>query len=844
MILRPQHSPLLFLLCFLSPACAADTRDWLGQSLSTVIGQTEQITGQEIVYSSRLVKPDYLVTLKPTQIEPLQALRQVLAPYGLTIQARGLKYYVLKDKTIDSPSALIVVVTDDIGAHPIVDAALAVGDTNAKIEQLAPGTFRISNLSPGPQTLQASAPQYQAARRTARVIPGSTSRHNIEMVRRNETALEDIVVSTSRYNLTDGTMMDVVFDSSAIDSFPNVGGDPLRLTQRVPGTAFNSVSAKSHIRGGENSETLLVLNGLELTDPFHLRDYQSLFSAINHRTLESMQIYTGSFPARYEDTLSGVVNMTTHQPQQTQHELAVSFFNTSYVSSGLFADGSADWLVSARRGNLDLVVDTVNNALGEPNYIDLLTHVKYYFNEDTALSFDALIADDNVLVVAEALAEEREQSETDAHNTQVWATLDHHWTDQLSSKTMLAYNNFRNMRDALSNDPEGVVGNVIDHRTLRELRVKQDFLWQPAGSLLTHAGVLWRHGTSAYDYRASAQSEDFVAQLTGSTTEVSRQFLDEIRTNELSAYVSTRLQPSDAWTVEAGARWARQSHTPDGSTFSPRLNLLYQINKNNRLRLSMGRFFQTQKLYDLQIQDGITNFFPAQKSDHVIASYERTIKDRIDFRLEAYDKRLRTPRPRYENFLDPLATIPELAPDRIRLAPTASRAYGVEVSLSQEGDTPWNWWSSYSWSKATDTIDNQNVYRSWDQRHAFAGGFAYRNDRWNVSLSANLRSGWPTTLIELNERTVDTGANEVTPTLGQRNAARLGSFGSIDLHVARVFNTGDSKVTLFLNVVNLLSDKNPCCVEFDFDDEEAPFLTSETEYWLPMIPSLGLRWEF
>ncbi len=839
-----RYCQWLVLALALAPfARAAENQTYTGYRLSSVIKRTAETLDKEIVFSSRLVRPDYLATREPTQADPIDALKEVLSPYGLTLKKRAGKYYVLRDKGADKPRTLIVTVRDEFQLSPVHTATLSINDPQAEIDTIAPGTFSIKNLTPGPKTIAAIAPNYQVGSVTARVKPTGTSRHYINIVPQDETPLEDIIVSTSRYVLSENTVSSVDYDLDTLESFPNVGGDPIRLTQRVPGTAFNSVSAKTHIRGGENNETLLVLDGLELTDPFHLRDYQSLFSAINQRTLDGVQIYTGGFPARYGDILSGVVNMTTFQPQENRHELALSFFNTSYVTSGLFADGSAEWLLSARRGNLDLVVDTVNDALGEPQYVDLLSHLQYYFDEDTSVSFNAFVADDNVLVVSEALLEEREQSETDANNTQVWVALDRRWTDFVTSETIVANTRFENRRTAFSNDPEGVVGNVSDSRTLDEFRIKQDFSWQPSPRFRTNAGFQWKHGRATYDYSAESISEDALSDVIGLSGDVSRSFQGSFNSDEYSAYLSTRMQPSNEWTVELGARWARQDHTPDGSLFSPRLNLLYKINKSSRLRLSLGRFFQSQRLYELQVQDGVNGFFPAQKSDHIIASFEQTLRDNLIFRIEAYDKRLRTPRPRFENLFDPLATIPELSSDRVQVAPDSARAYGVEMSINRDGDGPWNWWSSYTYSKALDTIAGLEAPRNWDQRHAFSGGFSYRKNDWTVSLATNFRSGWPTTQLLLRESIDDEGALVATPTLGARNAARLGSFGSVDLHVAKTFNLRDSKITVSLDMLNLLSNKNECCIEFDVDDE-ASIVTSEVEHWLPTVPSLGIRWEF
>ena len=50
----------------------------------------------------------------------------------------------------------------------------------------------------------------------------------------------------------------------------------------------------------------VLLDGVELIEPFHLRDFQGVFSAIDPRVVSGVQVYSGGFPATYGDALSGL----------------------------------------------------------------------------------------------------------------------------------------------------------------------------------------------------------------------------------------------------------------------------------------------------------------------------------------------------------------------------------------------------------------------------------------------------------------------------------------------------------------------------------------------------------
>jgi hypothetical protein len=59
---------------------------------------------------------------------------------------------------------------------------------------------------------------------------------------------------------------------------------------------FSSLGA---VRGGEPNETAIVLDGLRLYEPFHLKNFMSPVSVLDARVVRSMQVYSGGFPVIY-----------------------------------------------------------------------------------------------------------------------------------------------------------------------------------------------------------------------------------------------------------------------------------------------------------------------------------------------------------------------------------------------------------------------------------------------------------------------------------------------------------------------------------------------------------------
>jgi hypothetical protein len=92
----------------------------------------------------------------------------------------------------------------------------------------------------------------------------------------------EVIVTASRYAWVRTSQISLTRLSAAeLHLAPNVGDDPLRTLARLPGAAATDLSAKFYVRGGAADETLVRFDGLRLANPFHLKDFQSVFSAID-----------------------------------------------------------------------------------------------------------------------------------------------------------------------------------------------------------------------------------------------------------------------------------------------------------------------------------------------------------------------------------------------------------------------------------------------------------------------------------------------------------------------------------------------------------------------------------
>ena len=636
-----------------------------------------------------------------------------------------------------------------------------------------------------------------------------------------------------------------MLDQRTIQNMPDVGEDPMRVTHRLPGAAASGASAKTHFRGGEDGEIGIMLNGVRLFDPFHVRDYQSVFSAIDARAIEGVEVYTGGFPVRFGDRMSGLVLMESLDSLKPRHtEFGISIFNASVLYAGNNPDDR--WLVSARRGNLDLVL---NPDLGQPKYYDLFAEYEHDFSPNTTLSINALYANDSVQVVLESEPTELEQVKSDTRNAQFWIELDNRWSDELSSKLVLSATSFNNTRDGSLGDAESIVGLVLDEREVEQFNFRQDWTWTRSKRHLIQWGIEAGYSEAEYDYRNEAEYFELQAIFEDQPEMISNAFVAEPNGGSYAVYFSDRWKVAPNTVLEWGLRWDDQTYNDlsSDSQLSPRFNLMQFIGPQTELRLSWGRYHQSQAINELQIEDGITNFWPAQRADHYILGLRHLFREKYSLRLEVFLKDMQEVRPRFENLFDPLGIIPEIQPDRVRLDPTSARSRGAELTVDYSSG-PLTWWASYTYSKATDRIDGRDQLRSWDQPHAFQGGVTWSNEKWDVAVATNVHTGWPATDLALVQDGVDEeGEPEFIAVPGPRNVLRHATFASLDFRVSRTWKLQRGSFMAFLEVSNLTNRQNECCFDWDLEDDEASgeeFLDKSLDHWLPLLPAIGVLWEF
>lgn len=802
--------------------------------------------GLRIIYSTDLVLDEYRVVDEPASPDPEAALRDALAPYGLVLTS-GPAGSLLITRSEEIPAAVTVKVLQADGTTGIADARISIDGAPVGVSDAA-GHFSIANMEPGSHELLATAEGYAKASAVHFIVTRETPVSVSVVLESLPEPLPEIIVTTSVYNIRyERSGSHRFLDRDLATKMPDLGDEALRAIDRLPGTSGGGVSTRSHVRGGVQNEQLFLLDGLRLYEPYHMKDFHAIATIVDQNAISGIDFYSAGYQAHYGDRMSGVVDISLREPpEQMETELGLSFFSTSMLSRGRFGGNDrGDWLFSARRANLDLLADAINPDYGSPRYQDILARVGWDLGGHTYLTANALFSYDKISI---SEVDGSEQANAKYQNDIFWLKAESTWNDRLESSTILSATEIENERTGMTDKPGVISGFVDDARKFRSLALKQDWKYGLSGRWLLAAGFELKRLEAHYRYNASLEITPPFDQILDNQPAENRSIDISPRGSQYAGYGALRWRPSDRVTLDAGLRWDQQTYTTatDDEQVSPRINLLYRAGSNTELRFAFGEYYQAQEINELQVSDGMAGFHPAQHAQHLVASLTHSFDLGFELRLETYQKKYRSLMPRFENIFDQLVLIPELQIDRARIDADSAIAEGAEVTLSSRDPGELSWWTSYSWSRTADTFENETIRRSWDQTHTFGAGLSWDWRKWSFSAAGVLHTGWPKTVLVVEEVTNPDGSTSFLATTAPRNSRRHGVFQSLDARVSRRFDLPRGDLTAFLEVTNLNDRENPCCIQYSVqrDSDGNEVIQAKGGTWLPIVPSLGVVWRF
>lgn len=847
-LVRLRSVPIA-LAILLALSARADPASLAGHSLASALEAVAEQGALAVVFTDDVVRSWMRVVEEPAGSSPRERLAELLRPHGLELRVGpGQTLVVARAGPPERRAGLFGTVRDPEGRalsdarvilEPRGDAGLAERiETRSRLD----GSFELSSVPFGRWTLLARHPsslELEEELDLQRTEP-------VELVLTLPSVLqadERIEVSAAHRLLEGDGAVGVALEREVAATVAQPGDDLLHRLKILPGTVGDEVSAAFGVRGGRPDEVSIRLDGMELVDPFHLGDFHRALSAIDDQIVATSELHSGGWTADLGDRRGAVLDLTSLEASlDSRTSLALGVLDLAATTARRFGDGRLGLLASLRYGFPDLVFDLAEEE-SNPRFGD--GYVKGDFAPRDHLSVRG-----HVLGTADVSDFRVEDDDSRARLRSRWDTVSAWSRAQVVGSGgrlwsgRVGLQRLEHDRTLLDAEPESFRSVDSERRTDR-IDLGTTGEW-PLGDHLLRGGVDGRRTRTSFEVSIEAATDDPLAAIRVPPAPPAFRFVEVVESDLLSAWVSDRWR-RDRWTVEAGLRWDARS-LPDEELWSPRISADVQIGPASHLRAAWGHFFQTQRPYELAVEDFETELHPAERAEHRVLGFEHRFGRRrgTALRVEVWNRRIRDPRPRWENLFDPLGRIPELEPDRVRVAPELGRAQGVELFVGGRANRRLGWFLSATISRAEERLEGSWHAAARDQPWSGVLHLDWEAPRdWDLSVSLRGHEGWPTTALDAEVVDGPDGP-EVRPVLGPLRAERLPDFWRLDLRVRRAWDLSRGELGVSFDLQNLTNRSNlrGYDVALELDAGGSPVVEREAKDWAGILPSFQVTWSF
>lgn len=634
-----------------------------------------------------------------------------------------------------------------------------------------------------------------------------------------------------------------------IDRTPGALEDISRVVQQLPGVAADpDLLANFFVRGGGPDETIVFIDGVPLSNPYHLGGFASI---INPLLIDSADFYAGAAPARYEPALSGVLDVKYVRGDTKKVKVIA---DVSALTAKVRADvplglEGLSAVVSFRRSYMEAYFAVLKafKLFGQnvvaPDITEGFARVSYRRGVHlTMLTFTHASDGFNLVVKPGEEVLINFSGDLKLNNTAQIVSLRHEV--DLPGDSELSFT-AAYLRDQNVFDTQGTI-DLATAALRNDVVGRADLKWVFSPRNRSSAGVQYAH--RQIELTGTVSDSRGVAPWAREPIVDNRRpalgIQPRLTRNLLSAYAEHTFRPIDALAFEGGAR-AQYDVSNSLFTGSARLAGSLTLPTLTVLKVSGGYVLQpVQTPLALDPTYGNPKLQP-ERAASLIVGLEQPLPFEALLRIEGWSK-----------WLSDLVVNPD------SLAGVAEReaaglpaytnggtglAYGVDAMLF--GRTRQ---FSYNLGVGVLRADRTNPLAAgrstypvqWEQQFTAGAGVSWSpNSKWLVTTRANFRTGRPYTPITTF---VPDGTNSFwVPQYGPTSGARYPFFFELGLRGEHRFQWGPLQCSFYVEVLNVTNTMNVFSWvygEGNFAEGVQPNQGRFTH--LPIRPFLGLRAEY
>ncbi len=581
--------------------------------------------------------------------------------------------------------------------------------------------------------------------------------------------------------------------------------DPMFATQTLPGVIKLDEGSGLFVRGGDTSEVATYLDRALLDHPYRNETPTGgFFGSVDAFELEGLSLSAGGFPARYGNSLSAVLELSTRPPNSVRSLTVTVGLGAVSASLESPVGQTGSVRLATNRRDARALVDLNDSQLDfrkPPSGTDLSGRVVMQPNDRHTVSLSAY--------------DQTSSLGTELENGNFAGLIDSGDEDRVA---VLAWNGVAkgpDGREGLGPASFSLALSSGDHSSEVEIGV----LNIHTGDRTRRARLDVEKPIPTWLLRGGSVVEEIEHRSLGTLPTVGGDFSGDqglrlwniaVPRRRVGAYVEAERSVGRRVALNVGIRHDSWS-APDSTAWDPRVSLSLRAGSESHFRVAWGRYHQAPAIEYLSqgIDFGALGIAVAE---HRVVSWQlHTAGDPWQIRIEAYDKR----------YDDLPMEVNESGPP-VYASTGNGFARGVDMFLGfQTSDTSPGLRSGWRGFAAYTYLEAERLYTPWQDNgryetptQAFKPDFAIPNTiqlvahkamPWGVSASLGFRfaTGRPTTPV------IGTEATEfgLTPIYAEINSDRLPGFRRVDLSASRPFAVGNGTSLLAFVGINDVFDR-------------------------------------
>jgi hypothetical protein len=726
------------------------------------------------------------------------------------------------------------------------------------------GYYVIIGIPEGEYTIVVSMIGYKTLEKTIYIISDGQTRYDFE-ISPEVVAMGEVVVTAERTRFEkDVDISRTNISNREIQSIPAfVEADVFRAIQQLPSvTAQNDLSAALIVRGGSPDENLVLLDGAEIYNPFHL---MGLFSTFNPDAISDATFLAGGYPADNPGSLSSVLKVTSREGDSKQGKLfansdmgkywdisgfqgAVSLLSSKALVEGPFYNGA--WILSGRRTYFDILADLAGEG----------RDWAYYFWDSQFKIFSDL-SDQHRVTLSTFNGRDVVGLTADQNSASSNTGLDWDWGNSaislkwryipgpsLLSEFIITRSNFDFYIDLKVSEIDSATGRNSEVNTtiandIKDYTFTERLTWYASPRHTLTLGATVKTLDMTFNFNVDRVS-----------------FFDIVENpNVFSIFIQDKWEVSEALSLQIGVRGTKYE-LHEQLYLDPRLGFKYRLNDLLSLKGSWGRY--NQFIFTTNDENEILRFvdfwqpvpkeYDAISNQHFILGLERWFNQGFTGTFEAYYKP-------YSNILtNNPNNNPAIAKGEDDFLSGTGSVWGVEILLKKTTGRL-KGWLGYSYSEIERRFDfngdgriedtgNQfsEIYAPiFSKPHSFSLAINYQLDDINqLSLSITIASGMPYTPVvgKVYHGDGDPGDpySQLIDIRGRRNSSRYPLYFRCDVGWHRDVTVFGLKGRFNLQLMNVTNHFN--ALLYEWDHSTSPSEVSAIGMF-PILPSLGFEFK-